>query len=218
MITTTSMGETLERAHEVGEIRRTDAFVRRVELRERPPAMAPHVLGGEVDRRGGIELVDTHEVDAVALLEQPPVRGKRVGVLADEPAEFEVAQAELLGELAAQPRLVALALEQPAAGSDPPRACVSLPLQQQNATARVDDEGANGLARLGLEPGAQGAKPAQPLLVRHCGIRRRRRRQHEEPRVVERAQLRTELRAPAERTTDSHLSYDWDGACKQVAL
>src|SRR4051794_25576032 len=72
MMTTTSMPETLERAHEVGEVGRRDPLLGRVELRERPAAVAVEVLGCHVDRRRNLVALHSHEKEALVLAHDPP--------------------------------------------------------------------------------------------------------------------------------------------------
>src|SRR5581483_4034871 len=132
------------------------------------------------------------EVDVLPLAE-PATAHDRDELGRPEPrAELRVVEADLFSQLAPERLPLLLAGLDPAAGRDPERrAEPALPPKQQQAVALVDDEAADGAAlrRLLSEPFLQRPEPAQPLRVRHRGVRRRGRREHEQAGVDERAFL-----------------------------
>src|SRR4051795_13009426 len=104
----------------MGERGRREALARRRELVERPPAVAVDVLRDEVDRRHDGERVAAHEVEALALPEEPPIPGERVLPHPDDRPRIAQLEPRLLEELTAERLLVALARVSPAAGRAPP--------------------------------------------------------------------------------------------------
>ena len=125
----------------------------------------------------------------------------------------------LLEQLAAQRRLVALARLDAAAGRPPPARPRHLvrELAEEHAVVGVEHDRADRPARLRLDPGAQLAEPAQPLLVGNGGVGRRGRRQHEEARAGrQRAQLRAEVGPLVEEPAVGLLADERDRARGQL--
>jgi hypothetical protein len=74
----------------LGQSARHELFAGCLELRKRPPADVVHVLGGEVDRRSGLVVGHTHEMDPLALPVDPAEPGERVVARPDLGPELEL--------------------------------------------------------------------------------------------------------------------------------
>src|SRR5215211_5485754 len=164
---------------------------------ERPPAHLVDVLESEVEPGRGLEGVDAHEVDALRL-PAPRLAHLRKPVVPppDAWSELVAVQPELLRELASQDVLVELSALGPAAWHRPHAVGIA---HEDRASGGVEDDRSHrrperqtgGAARQLLEP-------ALPLRPGDGGVRRRRGREDEVPRLADAALLEAELRAFAE--------------------
>ena len=129
-------------------------------------------------------------------------------------AGLEPLEADLLGELAAEGLLLALARLDPAAGRRPPDVVGDrvLEAEEKHAVVGVDDERAHRRARDRLEPVVERAEPVEALGVRDGGVRGRGRGQDVESGRAERPHLRPELGALAEGAAVGLLADERDRA------
>src|SRR5581483_318329 len=189
-----------EFAHELREAPRSRDH--RLELLGREPARLVDALRDQLvcrERRARVEVPDTHEVVALALARPAPRVDEPVHARPDLRPELVVAQADLLGELALERVLVALALLDAAARRRPPRAERVLEANGERPPLVVEDERAHAAADgQAARPAGELLEPAQALVPRDRGVRRRGRRQDEEPGLAEPPLLQAERRTLVE--------------------
>src|SRR5581483_10976476 len=163
------------------------------------------------ERRARVEVPDTHEVVALALARPAPRVDEPVHARPDLRPELVVAQADLLGELALERVLVALALLDAAARRRPPRAERVLEANGERPPLVVEDERAHAAADgQAARPAGELLEPAQALVPRDRGVRRRGRRQDEEPGLAEPPLLQAERRTLVEEAAVGLLADEGD--------
>ena len=191
-----------------------DALVGRLELVERPPAVADDALVREIDRRLRLVRVHTHEVDVVdagASAAAPRETCARASRRAGRASNSVAAPAPRAARAAAPSR-------GPRPGSMPPPGVPHhvrmrhrvLVLDEHDALVGVDEQRAHRFRAAPARATPQRTEPAQPLVVRHGCVRGRRRRQHVERRRAERAPLRAELGPLVEETAVGLLADERD--------
>src|SRR5207247_7975184 len=163
---------------------------------ERPPPLLDHVFRGQLLRgplRRRLESLGADEEDPLGL---PRPAGPLDPALPrpDAGAELEVAQTALLGELADDRLLRRLVRIDSATRGRPELLLRQDEADEEDAVGRVHDECAGAAPeREAGRATRELLEPAQPFAPRHRGVRRRRRRQHEKPRLTEPPLLEAEL-------------------------
>ena len=160
---------------------------------------------------------DFDEPDSLELAVDATAPRERVLARPDLGPKLEVVETELLGELSPERRFDVFALIDAAARSRPPRlAGVVAELDEQGPVLLVEDQCADGGSVDRFEPGVELGEPPQPVGIRDGCVRGRGRGQYEEPDVVDRALLRAELGALAERAAVGLLADERDRSRTQL--
>ena len=186
--------------------------MRLIELVQRPPAHLVDVLGGEVDASAQARARRRARDGSVRAAGRCGRTRRTCGRASrSRGPRSKSTSARLLGELAADRLLRGLSRVDASSRRRPPALAGRVDeLHEQRPVAPVEDESARGGAVDRLEPVAERDEPAPTLVVGNGRVGRRGRREDEEPDVVERPDLRAELRPLAEDAAEGLLADERD--------